>query len=321
MQKLFIGPMSLNTVNVVAKYPDKIGFIPSRRQIEYNGGYVNNWTTKQFTEYIKNINPLCVIERDHGGPAQGSTMDNGLISFQDDCNHMNIIHIDPWKKHQNFKDGLDTTVDLINFCYKINPNMLFEVGTEEAIRPTTPDELDCMLSELKDRLSNVFNQIKYVVIQSGTSLEGTKNTGVYDEERLRKMIKVCKKYGKLSKEHNGDFIETDVLKNKMSCGLDAINIAPEFGQLETKTILDNISNQDTIDILFELCLKSKKWVKWVNNDFDPHTNKLKLIIVCGHYLFCDKTFIAIKNQIPEIDKKINIVLTNRIESLLSIIYN
>ena len=27
--------------------------IPSRRQIEYNGGYVNNWSTKEFSDYIK----------------------------------------------------------------------------------------------------------------------------------------------------------------------------------------------------------------------------------------------------------------------------
>ena len=54
--KYFIGPMSKNIVDAVLEYmketKNKIGFIPSRRQIEFNGGYVNNWTTKQFSEYV-----------------------------------------------------------------------------------------------------------------------------------------------------------------------------------------------------------------------------------------------------------------------------
>ena len=30
-----------------------MAFIPSRRQIEYDGGYVNHWDTKSFVEYVK----------------------------------------------------------------------------------------------------------------------------------------------------------------------------------------------------------------------------------------------------------------------------
>ena len=55
--KFFIGPMSKNVVDAIIEFCEEtnniIGLIPSRRQVEYNGGYVNNWTTKTFTEYVK----------------------------------------------------------------------------------------------------------------------------------------------------------------------------------------------------------------------------------------------------------------------------
>ena len=56
--KLFIGPMSKNIVDAIIDYSNKnniqLGLIPSRRQVEIDGGYVNNWTTKDFCEYVKN---------------------------------------------------------------------------------------------------------------------------------------------------------------------------------------------------------------------------------------------------------------------------
>ena len=55
--KIFIGPMSKNVVDSVIEYCNdnnvNIGLIPSRRQVENTGGYVNNWTTKEFCEYVK----------------------------------------------------------------------------------------------------------------------------------------------------------------------------------------------------------------------------------------------------------------------------
>ena len=56
MPKFFIGPMSLNIVDAIIDFCEKedfsIGLIPSRRQVENTGGYVNEWTTKEFIERI-----------------------------------------------------------------------------------------------------------------------------------------------------------------------------------------------------------------------------------------------------------------------------
>ena len=37
--------MSKNVVDLVIEFNGDFGFIPSRRQVDYQGGYVNNWTT------------------------------------------------------------------------------------------------------------------------------------------------------------------------------------------------------------------------------------------------------------------------------------
>jgi hypothetical protein len=42
-----------------------------------------------------------------------------------------------------------------------------------------------------------------------------------------------------------------------------------------------------------------KWVKWVNENFDPYKNKKELIQICGHYVFSNDDF---KNKIlPGLD--------------------
>ena len=51
--KYYIGPMSKNVVDCVIDHNQKyhIGLIPSRRQVDYCGGYVNKWDTKTFSQY------------------------------------------------------------------------------------------------------------------------------------------------------------------------------------------------------------------------------------------------------------------------------
>ena len=94
-------------------YKVNITLIPTRRQIEYNGGYVNNWTTKDFVKYVKSRSKYVAIQRDHGGPGQGLNDDDGLESLKHDCQYCDSIHIDPWLKYQNFEDGLGVTLKMI----------------------------------------------------------------------------------------------------------------------------------------------------------------------------------------------------------------
>ena len=308
--KYYIGPMSKNVVDSIIEFCNetnhKVGLIPSRRQVEWDGGYVNNWTTKDFSKYAN----ILTLKRDHSGPGQGYSDDNGFTSLKEDCKYFDVIHIDPWKKYPKYADGLKWSIDMINFCYNENPNIEFEIGTEEAIRRFEPKELNQLIINLHNSLPNkIFKQIKYLVIQSGTSLKETTNTGEYDKDRLLSMVNVAKHWGLISKEHNGDYIPSTLIKEKMSLGLDSINIAPEFGLIETQTYLDN--NID-INKFWEICYKSKRWEKWVNSDFDPFSQKEELIKICGHYVLSNPEFLKIK---PNINSQIKTNIKEKLYEL------
>ena len=94
-------------------------------------------------------------------------------------------------------------------------------------------------------------------------------------------------------------------------GLDSINIAPEFGQLETLCYLDEMGND--IEDYYQICYDSKRWEKWVDKDFVPSDNKKELIKICGHYVFSDKEFVSIK---PNIDIKIKDVVKDKLRELV-----
>jgi len=306
--KFYIGPMSKNTVDAVIEHSGNFGFIPSRRQVDYNGGYVNNWSTGEFATYVDGRVP---IGRDHGGVGQGYKEDDGYESFLHDSKYFDIIHIDPWKKYQKFEDGLEETLAVLNYIYNMNQSVMFEVGTEEAIRKFTADELDTLLRTLSE--FEFFDNIEYAVVQSGTGLDLGKqaNTGTFNPNRLEEMVNVCKKYGKKSKEHNGDYLSNIEYKSRFDLGLDSINIAPEFGQLETLCYLDEMG--DDIEDYYQICYESKRWEKWVDKDFIPDDNKKELIKICGHYVFSDDEFKLIK---PGIDSKIKKVITDKLKSLV-----
>ena len=123
------------------------------------------------------------------------------------------------------------------------------------------------------------------------------------------MIKIVKKHDLLSKEHNGDYISIELIKEKMDLGLDAINIAPEFGLIET---LSYINEGIDIDKFWKICYDSKRWEKWVNSDFDPFLQKLDLIKICGHYVLSNPELLKIK---PDIDDIIKLNIKNKLHEL------
>lgn len=306
---IYVGPMSKNIVDCCIEFnngENKVGFIPSRRQIDKNGGYVNKWTTRLFKQDCDNI----IIKRDHAGPGQGQVEDDGFESLEEDCKYFSMIHIDPWKKYSSYNDGLQWTIKMLNFCYEQNPAIEYEIGTEESIRKFTVNEVDRFIIDLKRNIDiNVYNQIRYIVIQSGTSLQGNVNTGTYDKNRLSEMVTIAKKHNLFSKEHNGDYIDHEVIKEKMSIGLDSINIAPEFGLIETDCYLESDIN---LDVFWDICFKSRRWEKWVNKSFNPYKQKKELIRICGHYVFSEPNFLSIK---PNIDDYIKLKINEKLNEL------
>ena len=315
--KFFICPSTKNIVHAVISFneleTDNIGLIPTRRQVDWNGGYANNWTTKDFCEYTRDV----FLGRDHAGPLQGYKEDDGYESLAYDCNHFNLIHLDPWKKFPVYKDGLQATVNMLEFCFEKNCNIEYEIGTEEGIRPFTIDETKTFLKDLYQILDfDIFKKIKFIVVQSGTIVKETKNFGQHDPKKLKETIKLAKEYNLSTKEHNGDYLGYSLIKEKMDIGLDSINIGPEISVIETQTYLD-IINSKMFDTYWKLCYDSHRWERWVNKNFNPVENKRKLIEICGHYVVTTPTFInEIKNNLPNIDDIIQSNILNHLKLLI-----
>ena len=317
--KFFIGPVTKNTIDTVINFSNETNnnfvFIPSRRQVEYNGGYVNNFKTSEFIEYVKSRTSKIIFERDHSGPNQGKINDDGYESLIEDCKYFDIIHIDPWKKYPLYNDALEWSIKMIEFCYEHNPNIIYEIGTEEGIRPIEVNELDKFVNDIKSKLKpEIFDKIKYLVIQCGTKLLEQSNIGIYDSDKLNKMIDICIKYNLISKEHNGDWVDLNIIKQKEYQGLKCINIAPEFGEIESSVIIKNF-NENDLNKFYEICYNSNTWKKWVSPDFNPKNNKEKLIKICGHYNFTNDEFVNIKNKYENLDKQICEAIKNKLLSL------
>lgn len=329
--KIYIGPMSINIVDVIIRINAQefpVGLIPSRRQVEWDGGYVNDWTTTTFSDYVRKRHSSLLLCRDHAGPSQGDsallTPDDGLKSLSIDCDNFDIIHLDPWKICESLGDGIDYTIDLLNFCHEKNPKVQYEIGTEEAIFPMTPEDLDHFIYEVKDGVADcVFSKVIYAVIQSGTRLQQGRNIGSYDASRLDRMIEVVRSHGLMSKEHNGDWITNEEIEDKFQRGLDAINIAPEFGQLESEAYISVLSKDPTLmEEMFWGCYRSDKWRKWVPECYEPVSPQHKILVpkdelirICGHYIFSSPLCELIRAKYPQINDAAKEKISNRLMEL------
>lgn len=312
--KLFVGPMSLNVVDAVIEYAEEtkipLGLIPSRRQVDYTSGYVNGWVTHSLANYVRSKTNRVLLVRDHGGQSQGESFDYGWDSFYCDSQNLDLIHIDPWRCGV-LDLACQKTAEFIHFCHKINPKVQFEVGTEEAIFPYQAKDLDYLLTYLRDNLKKKeCEKIRFAVIQSGTGLKNGINIGAYDADRLNKMLDVCKKFGLSSKEHNGDYLTPELIKSKFEKGLSSINIAPEFGQMETKILLGEL-NQEETDLFYKVCYESGKWKKWTNKVL----SKEETIILSGHYVFSHPEIQALKAKF-NLDNKVKTTIKERIDNIV-----
>ncbi len=339
---LGVGPMSLNCVDAAIElsnfYDFPLFLIASRRQIdseEFGGGYVNNWTTNKFSNYVslRDKKDKIILSRDHGGPWQSTkeieekmnlrkAIESSKRSFLEDIKSgFKAIHIDPSidiEKKTNVEDILERIYELYTFCWeesqKLGKEVLFEIGTEEQSGGNnTQDELEYVLESMKKFCKkNKFSFPTFVVIQTGTKVKEMRNVGSFDspvrvvdqlasEIQIPKMIEICNKYGILMKEHNADYLSNDALRWHPRLGIHASNVAPEFGVIETITLLKvfELNNLYKIsDEFLKLAFESNKWEKWLS--YNSSLNDRDKAILAGHYIFSTRDFLELKEKASRI---------------------
>lgn len=314
--KIFFGPMSKEAVdcitNIAAEEKVNLGLIPSRRQIEterITPGYVNHWTTESFMSYLDN---RVVVQRDHAGPSQGHNIDDGTESIQADIEAgILLIHIDPWKVSTSIEDAIERTHDMMAFSSALSEDVRFEVGTEEAIRKISAKDLNKFLSGLRNRSRDLFAQIIFCVVQSGTSINENKNIGRFNYGRSKRMCDIVRRYGLVPKEHNSDYLTaSDFYLRKLS-GVESFNVAPELGVLQTTIVMKNLLTfglQKEKNSFARACEVSNKWEKWTTRNCLSPEEKA---ILCGHYNFMTNEW---KECLSSLEKYMDI--TVEIESAL-----
>lgn len=317
---LFIGPMTKNVVDACIEYANDekvpLALIPSRRQIDMASGYVNGWKTASFASYVRSRSDMIVLERDHGGAWQGDEDDFGVLSLVHDSQHFDLLHIDPFKKYKDIWAAASYTAYIMEEL-KDAP-CRFEIGTEEAICRLTVDQARKFFSMVRDRVRDGLDRVEYLVVQFGTKIIGAHNTGQFDLIRAREMIALCAEFGKKSKEHNGDYLTAEGVRERRALGLDALNIAPEMGGIESECVLHAMGDrQDLIDRFFKCCLATNRWQKWFPKNFDPASDKGGVIHACGHYCFSDPEFVCISSEIDykTATDKAKIKMKERIQEL------
>ena len=335
---LGVGPMSLNcvdaTIELANHYEVPILMIASRRQIDaeqFGGGYVNNWNTQEFADYVNDRDKKgkIILARDHGGPWQNnveveanmglrSAMASAKESYTADIKAgFQVLHIDPSVDIHGDPDVdevLNRVYELYEHCWceaqKLGKQIIFEIGTEEQSGSTnTQDELDYTLSELK-KFCNTNNlpTPTFVVIQCGTRVMEMRNVGSFEspirianeipaEIQLPKMIEICNKHQVLMKEHNTDYLSNDALSWHPRFGIHSANVAPEFGVAETKalvSILEKNGLGTLAERFLEIAYTSKKWSKWMLPNSTASDRDRS--IIAGHYVFASNECLDLKSD-------------------------
>ena len=356
---LGVGPMSVNLTDVVIdisnKYSIPIQLIASRRQVEskeYGSGYVNNWSTEEFSNYVKSKDnkSMIFLSRDHGGPWQNylevednlnldDALENAKNSFKTDIlNDFKFIHIDPSVDihgEVSNKQIMDRVLDLYGYCIELakehNKEIFIEVGTEEQKEglnqiDEVKENIDTLKSYCKE---NGYPLPYFYVVQNGSKVKETENTGIFQNLNLKnfnnddgiiqinKITDLCLSESILPKAHNSDYLNYETSSIYPKINLKGGHIAPEFGVLETRIIVLILQKYNLLNELnefLEISHKSNKWQKWLKKD--STATDFDKAIIAGHYIFSNQSFIELKEKIDYKLKKSKLNLDNEIKSVL-----
>lgn len=314
------------TIKLANECKKPIALIPSRRQVEcqeLGGGYVESWNTEDFVPFVRkrDVGNFIYLSRDHSGPWQLNprkktgealnhceAMEEVKISLSVDIESgFDILHIDPSMGlgfDRSEQGVLEDAIELFDFCtshvsYK---NQLFEIGADEqSMVPDLPSIAEYKLKLFLEMLDSAgLVKPMFYVLQTGTKVKEMRNVGSFATHvpvrdmlapafQIPEIMKICSKYGIYLKEHNADYLPNESLSWHRRFAIPAANVAPEFGVIETRSILKLArENNHTwfVDRFSNHVLDGMKWKKWLmTNSFATDQEKVEM---AGHYHFADR---------------------------------
>jgi len=309
--KLAFGPMSREIIETIFMVSERehtpLMIIASRNQIDHNFGYVMR--TPEYAMLIADMkrkypNSDVLVCRDHCGPGFGNPeesrnqLDTTTETIEKDIEFgFDLLHIDLCKFDASFEEKIAGTTELLTLARHLNPEIEFEVGT---------DENDGVLETDIDRyvpLLKHFHQWEpmFYVVQTGSLVKENRNTGRFEQDAMAKVFDAIRAWGMGVKEHNADYLPGDQIRRRNGV-VDAMNIAPQLGLIQTQTVLSlaNVFGIDTSRLVTKI-FGGGKWEKWVHGPCRFRDRHLAAL-VAGHYHFHDDEYMNIMcNLNNEID--------------------
>lgn len=335
-----VGPMSKNavdaTINVATRANQPLMLIPSRRQVEtasQGGGYVEGWNTVTFTDYVRSNDPagLVLLCRDHGGPYQSpreraerldidAAMASALESYKEDIRRgFDLLHIDTSMDLDGVAEpeaAVRRAVALYGECVEysrsIGAETMFEIGFEDQGHDTNqPSEFEDQLDEALALLHKEdLPMPTFVVAQTATKVVEMRNVGAMVTApsavtfAVRALVDITERRGIALKAHNCDYLDDKTITALSTAGVHAMNVAPEFGVVETTAFIDLLGElglRVQVERFLALAYESRSWVKWMAPD--TAATDYDRAVIAGHYVYNTDHFREIKQLAVEVARR------------------
>jgi tagatose-1,6-bisphosphate aldolase non-catalytic subunit AgaZ/GatZ len=353
---LGVGPVSEAVLEAALAVSARRGFPPmfiaSRNQVDaarFGGGYLLGGLDQAgFTALIRARQaslgyegPLYIC-RDHGGPWQrdaelksrlpvGQAMELARASLEEDLRGgFNYLHIDPTKCPHPFTQAQlsDWTLELVGHCEKVRtalglPPVDYEIGAEDIQGGITSEkDFAGFLERVTAGLARAgLPQPTCIVGQTGTLTKLDRNVGRFDREQTARLAAIARRFGVGLKEHNGDYLGLATCRLHPELGVTGMNVAPEFGLVETDALLALEGLEQKLEregwlpqaelsglaaSLRELTFARAPWDKWLTPELKARPRaelerdeavRLLVTRVCGHYLFADPAVRAARERL------------------------
>ena len=307
---LGIGPMSMEIVQAVKEYPApedvQLMLICSENQINRDTGYTG-LKTSDFEKLLWGSEVWKC--RDHCGPGfKYKTKEECFQTIVDDINNgFELIHIDNcWLEGE---EKLQYTLEAIELALSINSEIKFEIGTEvnTVNNKLNSDRLRSYLDEIL-KLTTPF----FYVLETGSVVQGYNNSKKFDV--CEKSLQILNGASVKVKEHNADYLSRPEIAKRHGI-INGMNIAPQFGVVQTLTVLNEamMYGVDTTDFK-RVVYRHNNWDKWK----EPH-REIELDYVttlAGHYHFNTKEY---KQVVDELSNYVNLknIIKNNIKKIIN----
>ena len=318
--RLGLSAVSERVVDAVADYAEQhripLMLIASRNQVDDDlpdGGYCGLSRMELVARVRRRSPTYTFVCRDHGGPYFAAD-DDGLSptaaserargSLRQDVDAgFDLVHVD-WSRSGG--DVVGETRELIaELVDRAAPQEIaFEVSVAE-----TDGSVDHPIDFARtfERFADLAPVIEFAAARTGSLVRSAYQAGSFDYSAAKEIVAFAHRLGMRFKEHNVDYSPCKDLRMRTLAGVDAINIGPELGVLETRILARLASLHGAtpeLEALFAVAAASGRWRKWTVRT--PASRMQALL--AAHYCHATSEYRAL---IEKLDRRVDVDATIR----------